>query len=441
VPGAEQLSALNILLTRAAYDLLRSTRVQEFMHKRVEKQISDIRTPPYMSKMKLVNLDLGKTPPVITGMTAEPATPGCIMPVLSLQIAYRGEFNLTIETTVDPREAAGWSRIGRAIDFVQGSKGEQLSDEAAVAAAAAEVHALPLSGDSGAAASTRSADEPPADGSSPRGSSPPPPGSSGQRSARRGALMPLRKAAAAKARQFVDRMGEYISKVPVRLHVKVSHLRGTMLVWIAPPPTDRLWYAFQDQPKMDIVARPEIGGHQLKYMGVANRVSSWVAAKLQVAVTNTLVFPSCGDLKLAFLLPFEPEAMLPILAATLPGTQADLLRRAAQSGPGPAAAGFTLPTTLSAPARLPTGDAAGRTAVPATARRPAPASAAEVAALRVVPSEGAVAAAAEEPSGGAPQSPGAAHTTDDLPPAPARAPSMRRVRSHSTLPGDPAFPR
>ena len=40
---------------------------------------------------------------------------------------------------------------------------------------------------------------------------------------------------------------------------------------------------------MTITARPDVGGHQLKYMGVASRVSSWVAAKLRTALTNTLV--------------------------------------------------------------------------------------------------------------------------------------------------------
>lgn len=120
-------------------------------------------------------------------------------------------------------------------------------------------------------------------------------------------------------------------QVPLRLHVKVTQLNGTMRVWVPPPPTDRLWYAFQvrpvrhcrslgnwrhfhppppffpvapvfvffsrgypsalrqEEPVMNITARPDVGGHQLKYMGVASRVSTWVAARLRTAVTNTLV--------------------------------------------------------------------------------------------------------------------------------------------------------
>uniref|UniRef100_A0A7S1XAY8 SMP-LTD domain-containing protein n=1 Tax=Tetraselmis chuii TaxID=63592 RepID=A0A7S1XAY8_9CHLO len=139
-----------------------------------------------------------------------------------------------------------------------------------------------------------------------------------------------------------------------------------MLVWIAPPPTDRLWYAFQDQPTMDIVARPEIGGHQLKYMGVANRVSSWVAAKLQVAVTNTLVFPSCGDLKLAFLLPFEPETMLSQLPSSTP---IELPLRKAPAETATETTRRTGPTTPSENKATPS--AATRSA-PAAAKRGAP---------------------------------------------------------------------
>ena len=34
-------------------------------------------------------------------------------------MAYRGDFSLTLETYLDPREAAGWSRIDKALSFVQ----------------------------------------------------------------------------------------------------------------------------------------------------------------------------------------------------------------------------------------------------------------------------------------------------------------------------------
>ena len=46
----------------------------------------------------------------------------------------------------------------------------------------------------------------------------------------------------------------------------------------------------------------QVGGRLLKYSYQAGRVSHWVAAKLQSSIAKNMVFPSCSDIPLPFLL-------------------------------------------------------------------------------------------------------------------------------------------
>ena len=46
----------------------------------------------------------------------------------------------------------------------------------------------------------------------------------------------------------------------------------------------------------------QVGGRLLKYSYQAGRVSQWIASKLQSSMTKNMVFPSCSDIPLPFLM-------------------------------------------------------------------------------------------------------------------------------------------
>lgn len=62
-----------------------------------------------------------------------------------------------------------------------------------------------------------------------------------------------------------------------------------------PPPGDRLFWSFLSPPKLRIEAKPQIGDRVFKYAYHASRASAWIEARMKLAFSKNLVFPSGGD--------------------------------------------------------------------------------------------------------------------------------------------------
>lgn len=45
--------------------------------------------------------------------------------------------------------------------------------------------------------------------------------------------------------------------------MRVSSLRGTMRVYIKPPPSDQIWFGFSSMPDIDFNLEPSIGDHKI----------------------------------------------------------------------------------------------------------------------------------------------------------------------------------
>ena len=58
----------------------------------------------------------------------------------------------------------------------------------------------------------------------------------------------------------------------------------------------------------------QVGGRLLKYSYQAGRVSQWIASKLQSSMVKNMVYPSCSDIPLPFLMGVDHPHMasLPI---------------------------------------------------------------------------------------------------------------------------------
>ena len=68
-----------------------------------------------------------------------------------------------------------------------------------------------------------------------------------------------------------------------------------MCAWVPPPPGNRIFWSFLTAPKLKIEAKPRIGGRFLKYAYHASRASAWIEARMKLAFTKNMVFPSGGD--------------------------------------------------------------------------------------------------------------------------------------------------
>lgn len=80
-----------------------------------------------------------------------------------------------------------------------------------------------------------------------------------------------------------------------------------MCAWVPPPPGNRVFWSFLTPPKLKIDAKPRIGGRFLKYAYHASRASAWIEARMKLAFTKNMVFPSGGDFVIPLLLDIDDK--------------------------------------------------------------------------------------------------------------------------------------
>lgn len=292
-PFADGVFGLNMFLARWAFDLTRNPDFEDKFRAAVLKKLRGLRRPDFVAPLTLCTLDMGSNFPEICSIRSLPPEGNVICPELLVDISYAGGLELTVETFVNLREGSVWGTLDRALNTLQGNQAaaksrdetldllndmsdlqEDMSDLGTVMGDAEQRDQMSTSPEK-----------------QPNGFS-------------------MRKYAAQKAKQFAERMAESISKIPLRLSVKVVKLEGTLLVWISPPPAKRLWISFVQAPSVEITAKPILANRVMKYSAALGRVSSWLQRKMKQSFFSNLVFPNCTDLSFPGLLGLTDESGL-----------------------------------------------------------------------------------------------------------------------------------
>ncbi|MFH4981382.1 hypothetical protein AB6A40_008091 [Gnathostoma spinigerum] len=86
-------------------------------------------------------------------------------------------------------------------------------------------------------------------------------------------------------------MMQEISSTRLMLNVEIARLEGPMTINVPPPPSDRLWYAFREPPKVSIRAIPQVGDRSVDM----STVSDWIENKLRLLLEKNLVCPNMDD--------------------------------------------------------------------------------------------------------------------------------------------------
>ncbi|GMH39159.1 hypothetical protein BSKO_07057 [Bryopsis sp. KO-2023] len=280
------IHGLNMFLARWAFDLARNPLFEQKFKEKLQKKLNGLRRPSFVNPLTLVSIEVGANFPVIHNVRSLPSPTKVIWPQILLDLSYSGGLELIIETTVDINETWAWSALDKAINIVGGqnqtmeNEGDcnEMSSEFVGELSTSPEQSLNMEGGSSAA-----------------------PGTSRAARKLRG-ILPLRQAFAGKAKKLAEKMAEQISKIPLRLNLKISKVEGQLLVWVAPPPSDRLWLSFVGMPKLELEAKPILANRVMKYSAQLGRVSSWLEKKLQTSFFRSLVFPNCTDMRFPLLL-------------------------------------------------------------------------------------------------------------------------------------------
>jgi hypothetical protein len=116
-------------------------------------------------------------------------------------------------------------------------------------------------------------------------------------------MLPLRQgreAAATAAVKAAEAFAGGLAQITVELSVSLTRLDGGLLVWLPPPPSDRLWASFLSPPRAELAVRPALAGRALRHAPLAQRVSSWLEGRLMRTLQSGLRFPAAFDLPLPY---------------------------------------------------------------------------------------------------------------------------------------------
>uniref|UniRef100_A0A8C9EVC4 TEX2 protein n=2 Tax=Pavo cristatus TaxID=9049 RepID=A0A8C9EVC4_PAVCR len=91
--------------------------------------------------------------------------------------------------------------------------------------------------------------------------------------------------------EFIKKKIEEVSNTPLLLTVEVQECRGTLVINIPPPPTDRIWYGFRRPPYLELKARPKLGEREVTLV----HVTEWIERKLEQEFQKIFVMPNMDD--------------------------------------------------------------------------------------------------------------------------------------------------
>ncbi|CAA6666604.1 unnamed protein product [Spirodela intermedia] len=261
----------NLLFSRLFFDAKRSVSVNSFIKGRIQRSLSNMRTPSYIGGITCTSLNLGNLPPYICSMRVLPVDEDQVW-AFEANIEYTGGIALEIETRLEVREP----------DFQKGLLDSNMERNTAAEVTSAllgglECHSevLYLASDSTEKMENKTEKDKP-DGLGQSKST----------------------SWASRYKSIVNSIAEHVSQVPISLSLRISSLRGTLRVHIKPPPSDQLWFGFTSMPEIEWSLDSSVGDCKVSN----GHVTSLLSSRFKTAIQETLVLPNCESVSIPWML-------------------------------------------------------------------------------------------------------------------------------------------
>ncbi|KAJ4916061.1 putative integral membrane protein conserved region (DUF2404) [Raphanus sativus] len=259
--------AWNLLISRLFFDLKRKTGVKDSMQARIQRMLSNMRTPSYIGELICSDVDLGNLPPHIHGTRVLPMEMNGVW-AFELDIEYSGEAVIDVETRVNIREVDLQKGINDTMLHPTSSAGEEevssngvedFDKQLVIPVDAGEVKNDDSNGSKGTKAS-------------PNGVS--------------------------RWKSILKNIAEQVSQVPISLSIRVSSLRGTLRVHMKPPPSDQLWFGFTSMPDIQFDLASSVGEHKI----TNSHVAMFLINRFKTAIREAVVLPNCESLTIPWMI-------------------------------------------------------------------------------------------------------------------------------------------
>lgn len=295
-PPPPSIDWFNAFMGRLFWDAWNEKYLCEYLHRKWQHKLEKMKTPSFMRPLKITKLSLGDHLPIVMNVSKPYVDYQGIW--VEFDLDYKeGTFCITIETSLQFTVAGekdttdGMAGIGNSLSYTATSiksKVKRREGDSDI--------------DSGAEEDEERTEEPSIAITAPepkpkveKTSNAALPESSTSKSALlRIADKVLHSRIVRKAAQ--TRLGQHVTEKmnnwKLVLIVKVTSLKGKLLVNMAPPPTDRIWYGFKTMPRMTMIPTPKVGSKMFNY----HMIMEWIDKKLRKEFEKRLVWPNMEDL-------------------------------------------------------------------------------------------------------------------------------------------------
>ncbi|CAL0316671.1 unnamed protein product [Lupinus luteus] len=267
----------NLLISRLFFDAKDNVQLKKFILARIQRTLSNMRTPSYIGEIICTDINTGSVPPCIAGMRVLPMEMSEVW-ALEVDIEYSGGVILEIETRLEVRELElhrgtedsnpesnnvgtvpsdlleGVVYFGKELD-ITGKRNdfqEQKEDDDQITADESKSYKSTMP-------------------SSTHGS---------------------------RLKSIYNSVAKQVSQVPLSLAIRVASLRGTLRLHIKPPPSDQLWYGFTSMPDIDFNLESSIGERKIG----SGHFALFLINKLKASIRETLVLPNCESFCIPWML-------------------------------------------------------------------------------------------------------------------------------------------
>ncbi|KAJ7517257.1 hypothetical protein O6H91_21G016200 [Diphasiastrum complanatum] len=276
----------NILFSRIFFDLYHSSAIVASLQSRIQKLLSKVETPSYVSKISCTHLDLGKAPPIIEGMRILPFDSDGVWG-LEADIDYSGGAVLTIETRLNIRDSSLQEKAvnqGLESSLVDAAtigllkNGPQLVDDGFEIVGELDVDQAGQTNEGGTnvVASYKS----------------------GNNNASKISNRKRWVQSVAGWKSVLSHVAEQVSQVPLVLSLKILSLKGTLQIRIKAPPSDRVWVGFASMPVLEFASEPSIGDRKIS----PGPLIAFITERIKMLIRETLVLPHFEDFYIPWMI-------------------------------------------------------------------------------------------------------------------------------------------
>ncbi|XP_020586878.1 testis-expressed protein 2-like [Phalaenopsis equestris] len=278
----------NLLLSRLFFDVKGSAEINSLVKSRIQKTLSNMRTPSYIGGITCASLDLGNLPPYIHKIRVLPMDLTEVWAV-EFDIEYLGGLLLDIETRIEVCAPELQE------EFINASSETNYNEETSSLLEGIEYYSHQLNPSTSLEDQLDERDERvEAD------------------YLKQSKISTPAAVSKSKWKTILHSIAEQVSQVPLSLSIKIASLRGSLRFHIRPPPSDRLWFGFTSMPDIDWQLESSVGDRKI----TSTRIALLMGNRFKAAVRDNLVLPNCESICIPWMLA-EKDDWLPQNAAPL----------------------------------------------------------------------------------------------------------------------------